>query len=308
MPGSRLLTAFQAASAVAGKVPPPALGPLARLGGTGAALPDATRRMLVARNLQRVDPSLTGLALRRAVNRTFESYAAYWLEAFRLPTLTPAELDAGMSYEGYEHLERSLHRGKGTILVLPHLGGWEWTGFWFTRVVGVPITAVVERLEPPEVFEWFTEFRTRLGMHIVPLGPDAGREVIKALKRNDLVCLLSDRDIDGSGPEVEFFGERTTLPAGPATLALRTGADLVPGAMFQQPRGGHHAVVRPPMVIERRGGLRDDVARITQDIAHELESLIRIDPTQWHLMSPNWPSDHEALAAAGRRTGSGDPA
>jgi KDO2-lipid IV(A) lauroyltransferase len=300
VPGSRLLTAFQAASAVAAKVPPPVLGPLARLGGTGAAIPDATRRMLVARHLRRADPSLQGLALRRAVNKTFESYAAYWLEAFRLPTLSPAELDAGMSYEGYEHLERSLHRGKGTILVLPHLGGWEWTGFWFTRVVGVPITAVVERLEPPELFEWFNEFRTNLGMHIVPLGPDAGREVIKALKRNDLVCLLSDRDIDGSGVEVEFFGERTTLPAGPATLALRTGCDLVPGAMFQQPRGGHHAVVRPPMVVERRDGLRQDVARITQDIAHELESLIRMDPTQWHLMSPNWPSDHEALAEAGR--------
>jgi KDO2-lipid IV(A) lauroyltransferase len=300
VPGSRLLTAFQAASAVAAKVPPPVLGPLARLGGTGAAIPDATRRMLVARHLRRADPSLQGLALRRAVNKTFESYAAYWLEAFRLPTLSPADLDAGMSYEGYEHLERSLHRGKGTILVLPHLGGWEWTGFWFTRVVGVPITAVVERLEPPDLFEWFTEFRTNLGMHIVPLGPDAGREVIKALKRNDLVCLLSDRDIDGTGVEVEFFGERTTLPAGPATLALRTGCDLVPGAMFQQPRGGHHAVVRPPMVVERRDGLRQDVARITQDIAHELESLIRMDPTQWHLMSPNWPSDHVALAEAGR--------
>lgn len=299
MPGSHLLTAFQAASAVAGHVPAPLLGPLARLGGTGAALPDATRRFLVARHLQRVDPDLRGLALRRAVNRTFESYAAYWLEAFRLPSLTPAELDAGMSYEGYEHLERSLHRGRGTIMVLPHLGGWEWTGFWFTRVVGVPITAVVERLEPPELFEWFVDFRTSLGMHIVPLGPDAGREVLRALKRNDLVCLLSDRDIDGSGVEVTFFGERTTLPAGPATLALRTGADLVPGAMFQQPRGGHHAVVRPPLVVERRGSLRDDVARVTQDIADALESLIRIEPTQWHLMSPNWPSDHEALAAAG---------
>jgi len=260
---------------------------------------DATRRLLVSRHLQRADPSLRGLALRRAVQRTFESYAAYWLEAFRLPSVTPEELDAGMTYEGYEHLERSLHRGRGTILVLPHLGCWEWTGFWFTRVVGVPITAVVERLEPPDLFDWFVDFRTRLGMHIVPLGPDAGREVIKALKRNDLVCLLSDRDIDGSGVEVEFFGERTTLPAGPATLALRTGADLVPGAMFQRPHGGHHGHVRPPLVVERRGTLREDVARITQDVAHALEDLIRIDPTQWHLMSPNWPSDHVALAEAG---------
>lgn len=295
----RVLTAFQVASAVAGRLPAPLLGPLAKLGGTGAAIPDATRRLIVARNLQRVDPDLRGLALRRAVNKTFESYAAYWLEAFRLPGLTPAELDAGMTYEGFEHLERSLHRGKGTILVLPHLGGWEWTGFWFTRVVGVPITAVVERLDPPELFEWFSDFRTSLGINVVPLGPDAGREVLKALKRNDLVCLLSDRDIDGNGVEVEFFGERTTLPAGPATLALRSGADLVPGAMYQRADGTHHGYVRPPMVIERQGRLRDDVARITQDIAVELEGLIRREPTQWHLMSPNWPSDHEALAAAG---------
>ena len=299
MPAAPLLTAFQAASAVVRRLPPPVLGPLARAGGTGAAIPDAKRRLLVARNLRRVDPTLDGVALRRAVNATFESYAAYWLEAFRLPRLTPAELDAGMSYEGYEHLERSLHRGNGTILVLPHLGGWEWTGFWFTRVVGVPITAVVERLDPPELFEWFTAFRTALGMHIVPLGPDAGREVLAALKRNDLVCLLSDRDIDGAGVEVEFFGERTTLPAGPATLALRSGADLVPGAMYQRPHGNHLGYIRPPMQIERRGKLRDDVARITQDIAHELEDLIRREPTQWHLMSPNWPSDHAALAAAG---------
>ena len=299
MPAAPLLTAFQAASAVVRRLPPPVLGPLARAGGTGAAIPDAKRRLLVARNLQRVDPTLEGMALRRAVNATFESYAAYWLEAFRLPKLTPAELDAGMSYEGYEHLERSLHRGNGTILVLPHLGGWEWTGFWFTRVVGVPITAVVERLDPPELFEWFTAFRTALGMNIVPLGPDAGRQVLAALKRNDLVCLLSDRDIDGSGVEVEFFGERTTLPAGPATLALRSGADLVPGAMYQRPHGNHLGYIRPPMQIERRGKLRDDIARITQDIAHELEGLIRREPTQWHLMSPNWPSDHEALAAAG---------
>ncbi len=289
---SRILTAFQAASAVVGHVPAPLLGPIAKLAGAGAALPDATRRLLVARHLQRADPSLSGMALRRAVNQTFESYAAYWLEAFRLPTLTPAELDAGMTYEGYEHLERSLNRGKGTILALPHLGGWEWTGFWFTRVVGVPITAVVERIEPPELYEWFASFRTSLGINVVPLGPDAGREVIAALKRNDLVTLLCDRDIEGTGVEVTFFGERTTLPAGPATLALRTGADLVPGAMYNRPGGIHHGYIRPPIPVERQGRLREDVARITQVIAGELEILIRRDPTQWHLMSPNWPSDH----------------
>ena len=162
----------------------------------------------------------------------------------------------------------------------------------------MPITAVVERLEPPELFEWFSEFRTSLGMHIVPLGPDAGKEVLKALKRNDLVTLLSDRDIEGKGVEVEFFGERTTLPAGPATLALRTGADLVPAAMFNRPHGMHHGVVREPMTVERRGTLREDVARVTQGIAHELESLIRIDPDP---MAPHVAQLAQRLRGAGRR-------
>lgn len=260
---------------------------------------DARRRLIVARNLQRADPSLTGLRLRRAVNATFESYAAYWLEAFRLPSLSPQQLDAGMTYEGLRHVEESLEKGKGTILALPHLGGWEWAGFWFTRVFGIPITAVAERLEPPELYDWFVQFRESLGIHIVPLGPNAGREVISALNRNHLVTLLCDRDIDGSGVEVTFFGEKTTLPAGPATLALRTGADLVPAAMYYRPRGVHHGLIRPPIVVERQGRFREDVARITQMIATELEDLIRREPTQWHLMSPNWPSDHAALAAVG---------
>ena len=90
-----------------------------------------------------------------------------------------------------------------------------------------------------------------------------------------------------------FFGEETTLPAGPATLGLRTGAPILPVAAYFTPRyNGHHAVVRPPVPAERRGGgLRDDVARVTQHLAHELEHLIRRAPEQWHLFQPNWPSD-----------------
>jgi KDO2-lipid IV(A) lauroyltransferase len=120
------------------------------------------------------------------------------------------------------------------------------------------------------------------------------KEVMAAIKRNDVVCLLADRDIGGGGVPVEFFGERTTLPAGPAALALRTGAPLLPTAVYWR-QHSRHGWVRPPMKIERQGRLRDDVARITQDLARELEILIREAPEQWHMMSPNWPSDYEAL-------------
>lgn len=296
----RIVRAYQAASTVVNAVPEPVARAASRALGNTAAVPDRRRRLVVARNLRRVHgPDLKGVALQREVQRCFESYARYWMEAFRLPELSPAELDAGMSYEGFEHIEDARAAGRGPLIILPHLGGWEWAAFWLTSILDIGVTAVVEKLEPPELYEWFVGLRTKLGMNVVPLGPKAGAEVMGAVKRTDVICLLSDRDIDGTGVEVEFFGERTTLPKGPAMIALRTGAPLLPCAIYYR-GSGHHGVVRPPVPAERTdAGLREDVTRITQALAHELEDLIRAAPEQWHLMQPNWPSDHEALERAG---------
>ena len=179
---------------------------------------------------------------------------------------------------------------------LPHLGGWEWAAFWLASIEDIPITAVVESIEPPELFEWFVKFRQSLGMNVVALGPEAGSASLKALRNGDVLCLLSDRDIAGGGIEVEFFGEHTTLPAGPATLAFRTGAPLIPTAIYFDGDGdGHRAVLKPPIEVERQGKLRDDIARVTQDLARALEGLISAAPDQWHLLQPNWPSDHQAF-------------
>jgi phosphatidylinositol dimannoside acyltransferase len=152
---------------------------------------------------------------------------------------------------------------------------------------------VVEPLDPPELFDWFVNLRRDLGMNVVPLGPEAAPAILTALRANEVVCLLCDRDIERNGVDVDFFGERTTLPAGPAMLSLRTGAAVLPTAVYFTPvrTDGHHAIVRPPLPNERRSGLRQDVARVTQYLAHELEFLIRRAPEQWHLFQPNWPSD-----------------
>jgi KDO2-lipid IV(A) lauroyltransferase len=248
------------------------------------------RRRQVERNLRRIDPTLEGADLRRQVEATFASYARYWAESFRLSSLSPERIDATFSMEGYGHIVDARDHGLGSIIALPHLGGWEWAAFWLTVVESTPVTAVVEMLDPPELFEWFVELRRDLGMTVVPLGPDAATACVRALRNAEVLCLLSDRDIAGGGVEVEFFGERTTLPAGPATLALRTGAPILPTAIYFDGHG-HKAVVQAPLDTVRRGRLRDDVARITQDLAVALEGLISRAPDQWHLMSPNWPSD-----------------
>lgn len=259
--------------------------------GAVANIAGPERRSMVQRHLTRIDPSLEGPALRRAVQDAFDSYAKYYIESFRLPSLSARTVERGIDVEGYEHLTDGLDRGNGVILALPHLGGWEWAGRWATDQ-GHPMTVVVERIEPPKLFDWFVDLRAELGMTVVPLGPQAGRAVLEALRKNEVVCLLSDRNIGGGGIPVEFFGEQTRLPAGPATLSLRTGAPLLPTAVYFTPRhDGHLGVIRPPVTLERTGKLRDDVAAVTQAMAHEFERLIRRAPSQWHLFQPNWPSD-----------------
>lgn len=269
------------------------------LGARLAPLVSPGRALIMARNLDRAHGRVLGKAeSHRAVVRSMNAYGRYWAESFRLPGTPPQAVDAGLDITGYGHLQRALATGRGPIMALPHLGGWEWAAFWLTLVAGLRITVVVEDVQPPELRDFFFDFRRSLGMDVVVLGPDAGRAVTAAITRGEMVVLLSDRDIEGNGVMVEFFGEKTTIPAGPAALALRTGATLLPAAVYFDGHR-HRAVIRPPVDVQRLGGYRHDVARVSQLVAHELEGLIGAAPEQWHLLQPNWPSDHEALRAAG---------
>jgi KDO2-lipid IV(A) lauroyltransferase len=263
-----------------------------------------TKREQVRRHLVRASRgTLQGEALDEATRRQFANYARYWYEMFRLQPRDRVALAETFKPDGREHLDAAVAAGKGVILALPHLGNWDMAGAWLSNQVP-HVTVVAEPVEPPELFDWFVETRRALGMEVVPLGRDAGAALIRALRAGHAVCLLCDRDITGDGVEVEFFGERTRLPAGPATLAFRTGAPILPvGIYFESGPGdagqGHTAMIEPPLRIERQGRLRDDVTRVTQDLAHRFEELISAAPDQWLLMQPNWPSD---LEAAGCRT------
>ncbi|MEN9646813.1 MAG: hypothetical protein RL238_3482 [Actinomycetota bacterium] len=291
MADAATVNAYKMGSLAARLMPGPLASAAATSLGFTASFANAERRAMIERHIKRVNPALRGASLRVAVQTAFDSYARYYVESFRLPSLSKRVVDRSFSVDGFHHITDALELGKGCIFALPHLGGWEWAGRWMTDQ-GYKLTVVVEALEPPELFEWFADLRKELGMTVVPTGPNAGTAVTKALRENQIVCLLSDRDIERNGVEVEFFGERTTLPAGPAMLGLRVGAPVLPvGVYFTDEYNGHFALVRPPLPMQRTGGLRDDVARITQSLARELEFLIRRAPEQWHLFQPNWPSD-----------------
>jgi KDO2-lipid IV(A) lauroyltransferase len=156
--------------------------------------------------------------------------------------------------------------------------------------------AVAESLSNRRLSEWFVRLRADFGIEAVLAEP--GRSLMKdlqgMLERNGAAALLCDRDLRGRGIPVEFFGEETTLPAGPVSLAMRTGAALLPISCIFREGSGHCLVVLPPLQVPEEGTRAERMAVGTQMLASALEELIRIDPSQWHLLQPNWPSDHRA--------------
>jgi len=268
-----------------------------RVGDVLFAVRDDQRRMVSA-NLARVldaDPSDQAL-LDRWARRSFRAYARYWVEGARLGRTSPSVVEERTFVQGLEYLADGVAAGQGVIMALPHVGSWEYGGA-FLATQDLPMTSVAERLEPPELFEFFVKQRAAMGLTIIPLDASSGSAVMSTLRSGGLVGLLSDRDVVGNGIEVEFFGEPTTMPAGPATLALRTGARLVTGAVYSGPGADHRAIVEPPLDTTRQGSLRRDVARLTQQIATRFEGLIRRAPEQWHVFQPLWLSDRGGESA-----------
>jgi KDO2-lipid IV(A) lauroyltransferase len=254
------------------------------------------QRAQVAANLRRVvgaQPADAAI-LDQWARRAFHAYARYWVEGARLGGTPRREVLERTFVQGLHHLVDGMAAGNGVIMALPHIGSWEYGGA-FLAASDLPMTAVAERIEPPELYRYFVEQRAAIGLTVIPLDANSGRAILAELRRGGLVGLLSDRDIEGTGVDVEFFGEKTTMPAGPAALALRSGARLVTGAVYSGPGRNHRGVVEPPIDLTRKGSLRADVARITQEIAHRFEGLVRAAPEQWHVFQPFWTADRDQV-------------
>lgn len=282
---------YRTASAVARALPDALARPAAGLTGRVLGASMRARRTMLERHLRRVyGPGVPDDRLQRSVTEAFESYGRYWLEAFRLPHQTPEARIAQLEVQGLEIVDDALAGGRGVIIATAHLGNWDQGGAWFAAQGYRPAT-VAEPIDPPQLFEWFCNLRRALGVEVVPLGAGAGSAMLRVLREGRMVGLICDRDLNRGGIPVDFFGERTTLPGGPATLALRSGAPILTAAVFFRKGERNVCVMRPPIPTARSGSVREDMARITQAIAGELEVLIRRAPEQWHLLQPNWPSD-----------------
>ncbi len=238
-------------------------------------------------NYARVVPDASPEELDRLVAKGYGSYARYWVESLKMPHVSSNATDAGFSVAGFENIEETLSAGYGPILALPHLGGWEWGAAWLYREKNMHVSAVVERVKPDDVFNWFIKLRQSYGIEVIPLGKGSMGALQKAVKKQNIVCLLCDRDLAGNGIAVEFFGEKTTFPVGPVVLSKRTGAPILPTAVFFD-GAKRHCIVGEPIWPDKNVSVKDSMQDTMQLVAVAFEELIRKAPEQWHVTSRVW--------------------
>jgi phosphatidylinositol dimannoside acyltransferase len=223
------------------------------------------------------------------IRASLASYARYWREAFRLPSMDFEALGRQIDHclIGSEHLDAGVAAGRGIILALPHSGNWDMAGVWMVRHYGT-FTTVAERLKPESLYRRFIAYRETLGMEVIP---HAGGErppyevLVERLRANRFICLMAERDLTRTGVQVEFFGEPTRMPAGPARLAIETGAALLPVHCWN-PKNDWRFDVYP--ALDTTSG---DVGAVTQTLADHFAAGIAAHPQDWHMLQPQWLAD-----------------
>jgi len=283
-------------SALARAVPEPVAYGLARgVGGLAARV--SKKRTIVAKNLSRITGEPVDSArVQGLVVDAFRSYARYWLETFRLVREGREFFLDRFRAQHEGRLAESIRRHGGCIVVVTHLGNWDAAGAWAASL-GYRLVSVAEVLRPRRMFDFFLEHRSRLGMVIYPAEKGVTDKLVEEIKNGAIVAILGDRDLKGTGPEVTFFGEKTTLPGGAASLALRTGVPPlvagVYGTRFEDGKRGWDADIGEQVEMPEGEG-QAAVAELTRRIGERLEDLIAQRPEEWHVLQPFWPSDRKA--------------
>ena len=245
-------------------------------------------------NLRRVlGPAASDRDLRRVTHLGVRSYLRYWCEVFQLPRMSLEALTARTQAVDEARLHEAVASGRGTILVLPHMGNWDAAGAWLAGR-GMPFTTVAERLEPASLFERFVAFRESLGMEVIPLtgGERSPFELLaERLRAGGILCLLGDRDLTATGIEVEFFGSAARMPAGPAALARDTGAALIPVTLSFPDDRSWRVRFHPEIPLRTNGDRADDVRAMTQSVADAFAEAISEHPQDWHMLQRVWVAD-----------------
>jgi KDO2-lipid IV(A) lauroyltransferase len=236
-------------------------------------------------NLRRVAPELSDDALRNLAKAGMRSYLRYWCDTFRSPDWDTQRIQSTVTVNDVELLLEPVRSKRGVVVALPHAGNWDHAGSFFCSQ-GIPLVTVVERLKPVRLFEKFLEYRQAIGMEALPLDGRVMGTLASRLREGKLVALVADRDLSRSGIDVDFFDGTARMPAGPALLAIRTGADLITAYVSYTPNGIHIDFRK----IEIASGETESeqVAKTVQLCADNFAAGIRQHPADWHMLQRIW--------------------
>ncbi len=252
-----------------------------RVGADRAWRRRGTRVAILESNLARAVPQADPEELRELSHRAMRSYLRYWGELVRLPSWSAADVRSRVISHDEHRLREPLAAGRGVVAALPHMGNWDLAGAW-ACAEGMPLTTVAERLRPESLYDDFLRYRQGLGMTVLPLsgGPPTMPILQDRLAAGGFVCLLADRDLSRHGVTVRLLGQEARLPIGPALLARRTGAVLLPASTSYDACAMHLRFHQPVDVPTGDDG----VLRATADLASVFSSAITRDPADWHML------------------------
>jgi lauroyl/myristoyl acyltransferase len=272
-------------------------------GTVGYAVLGKTRRQALENYAGILHQPTSSPDVRRLARQAMVGYTKLLADFVLLPTLGPDRVRQMVEWEGIEHIHEARRQGKGTIVVTPHFGNWDIAAA-ATTALGLPLTAVTESYGSRDLNRRVIEARRRIGLKVVPLGVTAGKAVINALHRNELVALVCDLPPrEGRSVRVRICGQDAVVPAGPALLALRTGAAVIPFVCRRLEDNRYRAEVQAPIEFHQTGHKDRDVAALAQMVMDRFEPTLRANPEQWYLFSPIWhlpasPSAEAELAVA----------
>lgn len=250
------------------------------------------------RNLARVlGPEAGPERIREVSKQAMRNYLRYWCDTFRLETWSQERIEATLPVDGVEILDKAMAAGKGVVLALPHMGNWDHAGAWAAKHCD-GFTTVAERLKPERLFERFLAYRESIGMEVLALtgGENAFLGLMRRVKRGGVVCLVAERDLTDRGVPVRFFGETTKLPAGPAALAVSTGAPLLPVTLWYEP-GYQQVKVHPAIEVPAEGTREQKIAAMCQSLVDVFAQGIAEHPADWHMLQKLWLADLDPAKA-----------
>jgi KDO2-lipid IV(A) lauroyltransferase len=236
-------------------------------------------------NLRRVAPELSDDELRNLSQAGMRSYLRYWCDTFRSPDWDTHRIQSTVTVNDVELLLEPVRSKRGVVVALPHAGNWDHAGSFFCSQ-GIPLVTVVERLKPERLFRKFLEYRQAIGMEALPLDGRVMGTLASRLREGKLVALVADRDLSRSGIDVNFFDGTARMPAGPALLAIRTGADLITAYVSYTPNGIH--IDFRKVEIASGASESEQVAKTVQLCADNFASGIQQHPEDWHMLQRIW--------------------